>query len=591
MRTAFRLALPVLALAAGSATACTGGRCGSFADDEPMAAAERGVPGSTGGNDQSAAQRAIVEADIVQLDDEQDRIYAMSRGGTLAMVDAKVPGTLRLMGKITLSGQPFEMYRRGDVLLTMSNNAVSYDGNVMLPLGESAEVPPPDLRNGALVAAVDVADPAKARVLATFKVPGEVADSRIVGNVLYVATYENGYCHGCGTAPRTLVTSFDVSTPTAPKKVDQIAFSPSNASGYGGWSPWKRSVFATENRLYVGGLAADAATTANEGIIEVIDISDPNGVLKRGATISTSGPITSRWQMDEHDGYFRVVSQHGVGRTTSGDRYPDIDVFRAESTTSMVRVGHVTMALPRQEGLKTVRFDGARAYAITFQQTDPLFTFDLSDPAKPTQKGQLEIPGWVYHLEPRGEVLLGLGLDWRDSNGNLNVSLFDVANLAQPKLVQRVSFGPTNAWSEWMITNGVLAEDQDRIQKAFRVFDDGLIAVPFSAPGEYGNDACSGAGSGIQLLDWSKTSLVKRALLPMKGNPRRAVRRDSEAMKELIAISDSNAVSFTIDDRSKVVKTADVEIGVCAPRQSYVGRGFEGNDTVAEDGWGGGSCW
>src|SRR4030095_2016527 len=149
----------------------------------------------------------------------------------------------------------------------------------------------------------------------------------------------------------------------------------------------------------------------DEGVIEVLDISSPAGHLVRGAKVSMAGPVMSRWQMDEDRGILRVVSQRGAGSTQSGKKHPHIDPYRIESSSSLVRVGHTTMRLPRQEGLKTVRFDGARAYAITFNQTDPLFTIDLTDPARPTQKGELQIPGWIFHLEPRGQYLLGLGLD------------------------------------------------------------------------------------------------------------------------------------------------------------------------------------
>lgn len=529
----------------------------------------------------------------MQLDDEQDRIYAMSKSGSLAIVDAHTPGSLSLMGKSSLAGQPFEMYRRGDVLIAMSNGAVNGSGQVQDPLPEDAAPPPPDATQSAAITAVDVSNPSAMKTLATFKLPGEIADSRIVGNILYVATYENISCYGCGTKPRTLVTSFDVSSPVAPKQVDQVTFeSGSQAGGFNAaWStPWKRSIIATTNRLYVGGLAADQGKTTDEGEIEVLDISDPTGKITHGAKITMAGPIMSRWQMDETDGVLRVVSQRGAGRTQNGEQFPDIDTFRIESSSSILRLGHATMKLPRQEGLKTVRFDGTRGYAITFNQTDPLFTIDLSNPATPTQKGELQIPGWMFHLEPRGDKLIGLGLDRNDVSGNLNVSLFDVANLDKPTLLQRVSFGPTNVYEDYMITQGVLAEDQDRIQKAFRIDQDGLISIPFSA----GTNVCGssttntgnqGGGTakpnpnnvaGIQLIDWAGAALTKRAMLPLAGNPRRAIRRDSDTMKELIAVSDSNVTAFKIDQRDVVNQMADLVIGKCVPR------------SASPSGWGGG---
>lgn len=599
MRPATRFALPALVVLSAVATGCfSGRRCSdaSYGADTPdRSSAARPLPGASAGTTAPAdASRAVSEADIIQLDHEQNRIYAMSKSGSLAIVDASVPGVLTLMGKTSLSGEPFEMYRRGDVLLTMSNHGVGADGKELPPVPEGAAAPtaPPQPKpnddGGALISAVDVSAPSNARTIATFKVAGEIADSRIVGNVLYLATYENGTCYGCqAQAPRTLVTTFDISDARAPKQVDQVSFSSPTGAGFNAaWStPWKRSIVATDERLYVGGLASNEGTTTDEGVIEVLDITDPGGHLVRGAKITMAGPILSRWQMDESDGVLRVVSQRGAGRTSNGEKFPDIDTFRIESTSSFVRLGHTTMTLPSQEGLKTVRFDGPRAYAITFNQTDPLFTIDLSDAAHPAQKGELHMPGWMFHLEPHGDRVIGLGLDRTDQSGNLNVTLFDVSNIASPQLVQRVSFGPNNLYEDYQITNNVLAEDQDRIQKAFRVFDDGLIAVPFSGAGaNAGGSACgASAGGGVQLVDWTRTSLTKHALLPVNGNARRAIRRDSDHSQELIAVSDSHVSAFAIEQRDQVKQTADVVFGTCVERTTPNSTGGGWNERQPAD--------
>lgn len=563
MRASFRLAFAAAALIA-STVGCRNPFCttsdyaaGRGDAPQPLPPAQNAGTGTTPAD----ATRAIAEADIVQLDNEQLRIYAMSKSGAVAIVDAATPGKLTLLGKSSLSGEPFEMYRRGDVLLTMSNRGTTGSGQVKdpLPPDEGFTIAAPDPTASALLVAVDVANPAAPKQVAAFKVPGEIADSRIVGDVLYLATYENASCYGCGKDKRTLVTTFDISNPLAPKQIDQVGF-------LGDGSGYKRSVVATKARFYVGGAVGAAATTADEGQIDVLDITDPGGHLVKGAHLTVPGPITSRWQMDEHEGVLRVVSQRGVLRTRNGEGAPSVDTFRIDSSASLARLGHASMTLPRQEALKTVRFDGARAFAITFAETDPLFTLDLSDPATPAQKGELVMPGWVFHLEPRGDRLLGLGLDRRDSTGNLDVSLFDVSDLANPSLVKRVSFGPSYGYTDQQITSGILAEDQDRIQKAFRIFSDGLIAVPYS--GTYGNlgDSCQAANGGIQLLSWTPSSLTLHASVPLAGNPRRAVRRDSDAMRELIGISDSNVASFAIDDRDAPTPTANVVIGRCIPR-------------------------
>jgi hypothetical protein len=511
-------------------------------------------PGSTG-----AAARAIAEADIVQLDGA--RLYAMSKSGTVSVVDVGTPGHLALLGQTKLPGRPFEMYRRGDALVAMSNDGVYSTGITTTP-GTAAESD-----GGALVIALDVSDPTRLQTLATFAVPGEIADSRIVGDALYLATYENARCYRCGPSPRTMVTTFDLTDIAAMRQVDQASFASDAPDGYNlPWgSAWKRSILATTERLYVGGHADIAPSDLNsggqqEGIIDVLDVTDPHGKLRLGARIRVAGALLSRWQIDEQAGILRVVSQRGAGRTGNGIGMPEIDTFRIDSTDQFVPLGHTTMTLPRQEGLRTVRFDGDRAYAITYNQTDPLFTLDLSDPATPQQKGELFMPGFMFYLEPHGDRLIGLGVDRTDPNGSLNVSLFDVKDPWRPAMIERVAFGATGITEDFSILNFELPEDQDRIQKAFHVFDDGLVVVPFtSTVGYYGGGGCVNAQSGVQLVEWSSDTLTKRALLPLTGNPRRAF----EKTGEMITVSDTNVRSFSLANRDIAQRTADLVIGDC----------------------------
>jgi hypothetical protein len=299
-----------------------------------------------------------------------------------------------------------------------------------------------------------------------------------------------------------------------------------------------------------------------EGIIDVLDISDPNGRLKLGARLTVAGPILSRWQLDEWQGVLRVVSQRGVGQAINGFGPPEIDTFRVDSARSLPPLGHLTMNLGRPEGLRAVRFDGNRAYAITYatpQRTDPLFVIDLTNPAAPRQRGELEIPGFMYHLDPRGNRLLALGVDGTDPNGSLNVSLFDVADPDKPRQVSRVAFAPPYLTEEYAVMNEV-AEDQDRMQKAFHVYD-GIVMVPFSAPRPYSasGTGCDNAGGGVQLMEWLGDTLTKRALLPLPGNPRRAF----EHGQELLAVSDSNVRAYSLEDLGVAHQTADVVIGTC----------------------------
>lgn len=523
------------------------------------------------------ATRAIAEADIIQIDG--GLLYAMSKSGTVSLVDVSSPGRLALLGQTTLAGQPFEMYLRGTSLVAMSNGAVATDGSVATTYQD------PDSGGGALVTVLDVSDPALPHAVTSRQAPGEIADSRIVGDVLYLATYENAGCYGCGPAPRTLVTTFNVATPTAITEVEQVSFQSNAPDGYNlPWGTnWKRSIFVTDQRLYIAGHANidpnDFGTT-NEGVIDVLDVTDATGRLGTGARLSVAGAVLSRWQMDEEGGVFRVISQLGAGRTGNGLAAPAIDTFQVASAQSITPLGHTTMQLPSQEGLRTVRFDATRAYAITYNQTDPMFVIDLADPAHPRQRGALYMPGFMYTLEPHGDRVIGLGIDRTDPNGSLNVSLFDVSDADAPTMLARAAFATPGITEDYAILDSEVSEDQDRIQKAFRVFSDGLVVVPFSAlrsPYAQGS-GCDDAGGGVELLSWTGDTLVKEALLPLPGNPRRAFENGAE----MVTVSDSNVRTFSLADLSVAHQTADLVIGTCTSSDDVtpvvVGGGYSPND-------------
>lgn len=597
--------LTALFAAAGSVACSTSSSDSALAgasagDREPSS----GPPSENAGGAQgesNSAERAIAEADIVQLAD--GRLYAMSRSGTLSIVDVSKPGRLSMLGQAWLPGEPFEMYLRGELLVAMTNRAYSVSGQAVEPVngaGRGSDAPAStsssvtsDPNMGAGVIVINVKDPGLMQRVATFPVPGEIADSRILGDILYLATYENAACHGCASNARTMVTTFDLSTPTVMRQVDHVAFeSPPDYARSWGAHGWKRSIIATAERLYIGGHAdmnpSYDQTGPTEGVIDVLDITDPSGKLRRGAHLETTGAVLSRWQMDEKDGVLRVVTQRGAGYVTNGIGAPEVQTFHIWNAGAMQPMGRMALQLPRQEALKSVRFDGERAYAITFEQTDPLFVIDLADEAAPKQRGEIHMPGWVFHLEPRGDRVLGLGLDGRDPGGNLNVSLFDVADMDHPQMLERISFGSTSGARDQDIVSYALPEDQDRIQKAFRVFADGLVVVPFS--GQFyrngwssatgAETACEGYGGGIQLIDWSQDTLRKQATLPVAGNPRRALLNQGE----LIAVSDSNVTTFDLARRDIALKTADLVIGSCEVRPTHANppRGW-GGDNMADD--------
>jgi hypothetical protein len=96
---------------------------------------------------------------------------------------------------------------------------------------------------------------------------------------------------------------------------------------------------------------------------------------------------------------------------------------------------------------------GPKGYMVTFRQTDPLFTFDLSDPQNPRMLGELKINGFSSYMHPMGENhLLTIGQDADDEGRvqGVHLQIFDVSNMAKPvrTFQEKVSTGSWSSQSE-----------------------------------------------------------------------------------------------------------------------------------------------
>lgn len=486
-----------------------------------------GTGGAGGGaqGGETDPERLIEEADIIKVDG--NRLYALSDYSGLSIIDVSVPDQLTLLGRKPLPGLPFEMYLRDGVIYAMFSSWGHY---VETEWGY-------DWVQSSHLEALNVDDPQRITSLGAFDMPGSLADSRMVGDILYVVSFEDGYCYGCRPEPNTTVTSLAVDDPASIAVVDTLAFNDEN----GGNGSWRRSISVTTDRMYVGGIDWGDGI-GGSSTIQVVDISDPAGDLVLGGSVEVAGRIQSRWQMNEYEGVLRVISQPWDPTV-----FPRVQTFQVVSSDQLDPLGETQLTLPQPESLRAVRFDGTRAYAITAEVVvgDPLYTIDLSDPAQPQQLGELQMPGWVYHIEPRGDRLLALGFDEADPAGSLNVSLFDVSDMSNPILMERVAFG--GDWSDF-------AEQQDQIHKAFKILPDlGLILVPFSA-WDWDEYTCTRYQSGIQLVDWANDDLALRGVAPIRGEARRAFMHQDR----LFAMSDEQLRTFDITDRDAPTRTAEM---------------------------------
>ena len=131
------------------------------------------------------------------------------------------------------------------------------------------------------------------------------------------------------------------------------------------------------------------------------------------------------------------------------------------------------------EELHSARFIGDRCYLVTFNQIDPLFVVDLTQPTNPMVLGNLTIPGYSDFLQPYDAThLIGIGQDVNasiDANKvetpgdvyytavlGLKVSLFDVSDVANPKETSSIVIGDTGTTSEALTDPKAILFDASR---------------------------------------------------------------------------------------------------------------------------------
>ena len=191
---------------------------------------------------------------------------------------------------------------------------------------------------------------------------------------------------------------------------------------------------------------------AGETAIHRFGISEPEGAAY-SASGEVKGRLLSQFAMSEHDGYLRVAATEGDSWAEGpGESESAVTVLAADGD-ELRQVGKVS-GLGRGEEIQAVRFIGERGYVVTFEQTDPLYVIDLSDPAAPRNTGELKMPGFSAYLHPVADgLLLGIGQDGTQDGllTGSQASLFDVSDATDPARVAELALseGLGQSEAEW----------------------------------------------------------------------------------------------------------------------------------------------
>ena len=187
------------------------------------------------------------------------------------------------------------------------------------------------------------------------------------------------------------------------------------------------------------------------------------------------GYLINQYAMSELDGKLRVAATSGEPWADPGARWTSQSgVYVLEQSRNRLREIGKVEGLGKGERIYAVRFVGTLGYVVTFRQTDPLYTVDVSDPAKPRVRGELKITGYSAYLHPAGgDKLIGIGQE-ATGEGRVTgtqVSLFSIADADKPTRLARYYLSGANSEAEFD-------------PHAFLYWPaDGLLVVPLQFPG------------------------------------------------------------------------------------------------------------
>lgn len=490
-------------------------------------AATTGAPAAEGGGGSFSTtnlqEQEVDESDVFKSD---GTYFYIGKGRSLRIVKAAPVGELAQVGRIDLDHEIDSLYLFEGRILVLSHK---YGTGDVTPAGPQADIMiwPPYYRNASVVVQeIDVTDPTVPVIVAKNEIDGSLVTSRLTGGRLVLVL----------TVTPTLPEN---PTPLALARLGLVDVLPQRRTAgaaapvvavenwYRPETPWGynstvivtldaanvetvlgslgvlanvETVYASTEAVYIasGEYVSNAGKSYYRTLVHKFSF-DESGVARYTASGALPGSLLNQFSLSESAGYLRaathiqmfnfiweedfnaadsVVSVTQVtpgGSLASAPPQPFNAVYvLAEADGVLTIVGSIEDIAPG-ERLFAARFVGERAYLVTFEQIDPLFTVDLSNPTAPAILGELKIPGYSDYLHPYGEnLLIGVGrstaeLPWGGVVANaLQLSLFNVSDPLNPTVVQQIEVGGYGSSSDVSYTH-----------KAFTFLADrGLLALP-----------------------------------------------------------------------------------------------------------------
>ena len=188
---------------------------------------------------------------------------------------------------------------------------------------------------------------------------------------------------------------------------------------------WSGEIYCSADNIYIA--ASDYSSGEINTVITRFTLE--NNVIAPVGSGTVNGYVLNQFSMDEYNGYFRIAAT-----SYNDESYEPVNnVYVLDMDMNVV--GSVT-GFAETETVKSVSFNGDTGYVVTYEQTDPLFAIDLSDPFNPYITDEFKITGYSSFLRKWSDNLLfGFGIEADEDAYEVGVKLvmFDVSDSGELK--------------------------------------------------------------------------------------------------------------------------------------------------------------
>lgn len=442
--------------------------------------------------DTNSQVNGVAEADIVKTDGTY--IYSAYRQGgyeAVAVAIAKTnDGKLESCGIITSESILNELSNNSKIELTESQTEYGYYINELyvvnqrlILLCETNDFSSERLcidsiagnHSNTHILIYDISNPKNPNCLSALTQEGRYKSSRFTDDCLYTFTEKWSYIPDKYQSyndyiPHTeekLLTSNCIYLPECPdsscfqimtgmklSEPEEFVSSKAILSGNGIY-------YVSENNIYFAQEKWNCGTAQTE----LLTFSYEDGAIEPEGSVVIDGYLLNQFSMDEYNGFLRIAvtcpSSYDAKETDSLSVQTNA-LYVIDS--SMKLVGCIDNLAP-EERIYSVRFMGDTGYFVTYRETDPLFSVDLSDPSHPQIMDALKIPGFSNYLHFYSEnLLLGLGEEIDPVTGNfmgLKLSMFDISDPYDIKETDKIIL-PDSCYSPAQDNHKALMIDPER---------------------------------------------------------------------------------------------------------------------------------